>query len=411
MIADRSIQPQQCSCGGRRYHCQATAQGQTIRPRLKVLGFCDYFVEPMSGGSELVTLEVYKRFEALGIEPRVVSAVPQLKQAQWTEVRGVSTRAFPMVDLTRYIRLQVGVSPGLTRDARRVVEDFSPDVIHGSSIHFQSTLAAARLARQLDLPFVTTAHLSSVQHLATMAKLATTAYERSVGRFILETSSRVIAVSDSVAVHLNHLGVSPEKIVVVENGVDTQRFRPGDRAETRQVVFVGRLIANKGPAEALEAFARAASDGWRLLFAGDGPMRSGLERRAGELGLSDKVEFLGLVRDVAPLLGSSSILVRPSLTEGRPLAVLEAMASGMCVMISDIAPNRELVDHGRTGILVPLDDPDGWVRALQDLMQDVRGRSAMGEAAREAVSSASWEAVAERTGSVLAAVAEHRCVS
>ena len=119
---------------------------------------------------------------------------------------------------------------------------------------------------------------------------------RSIGSRILAASTKVIAVSESVAAHVIELGASPEKVVVVPNGVDTNRFRPTDERKSNQIAFVGRLVSNKGSEDALEAFAKLGRSDWQLVFVGDGPMRRRLELKASELGVGGSVQFLGARR-------------------------------------------------------------------------------------------------------------------
>ena len=106
---------------------------------------------------------------------------------------------------------------------------------------------------------MTTAHVGSIEHLPLAPRLATDAYERSIGSRILAASTKVIAVSESVAAHVIELGASPEKVVVVPNGVDTDLFRPTANRRNHQIAFVGRLVSNKGSEDALEAFAKLES--------------------------------------------------------------------------------------------------------------------------------------------------------
>jgi glycosyltransferase involved in cell wall biosynthesis len=156
----------------------------------------------------------------------------------------------------------------------------------------------------------------------------------------------------------------------------------------------------------LEAFARLGRDEWQLVFVGDGPMRRGLEARASELGITGRVRFLGTRTDIPQLLAESAIVVRPSLTEGRSLAILEAMATGACVVASDITPNRELIDDGVTGVLTPVGRPDLLAQALRRLVADESRRSAIGNAAREAALRSSWDSTASKTAAVLLEAAE-----
>jgi glycosyltransferase involved in cell wall biosynthesis len=135
-------------------------------------------------------------------------------------------------------------------------------------------------------------------------------------------------------------------------------------------------------------------------------MRRGLEARASELGITGRVRFLGTRTDIPQLLAESAIVVRPSLTEGRSLAILEAMATGACVVASDITPNRELIDDGVTGVLTPVGRPDLLAQALRRLVADESRRSAIGNAAREAALRSSWDSTASKTAAVLLEAAE-----
>ena len=213
-------------------------------------------------------------------------------------------------------------------------------------------------------------------------RLATDAYERSIGSRILAASTRVIAVSEAVAAHVIDLGAIPEKVVVVPNGVDTELFRPPEGPRSTQITFVGRLISNKRPEDALEAFARLGRDEWQLVFVGDGPMRRGLEARASELGITGRVRFLGTRTDIPQLLAESAIVVRPSLTEGRSLAILEAMATGLPVVATAVGANPDLVTHGKTGVIVPVGDDEAIAQALVGLARHPDRARAMGRAAR-----------------------------
>jgi glycosyltransferase involved in cell wall biosynthesis len=138
-----------------------------------------------------------------------------------------------------------------------------------------------------------------------------------------------------------------------------------------------------------------------LLFVGDGPMRRRLEIKASELGVSGNVQFLGARSDVPALLSRSAIVVRPSLTEGRSLTILEAMASGACVVASDIVPNRELIRHDVTGILTPVGDRVLLAEALRRLIDDAARRLSIGAAARAAILRSTWGATASKTAEVL----------
>jgi len=375
---------------------------------LRVLGFCDYFTESSSGGAEKVTAEVYSRLQAQGAQITVLSATPGGTGGA-TTVHGIPTRVVPAIDLAKLANAQVALAPRLMGTARRLVDELRPQVLHATSVHFQGSRAAALLARRRRLPLVTTGHVAAVSSLPLATRTATTLYEHTAGRFILRASSRVIAVSESVATHLRHLGAPADRTVVVHNGVDHDRFRPRPRDIDRpHVVFVGRLIENKGPADALNAFASAGIPGARLTFIGDGPMRARLEADGARLGLNGAVHFTGHLDDVSAVLGSADVLIRPSRTEGQSLAILEAMAAGVCVLASDIPANRELVDDGRSGLLATVGDVESLARRLSGLLTDHPFRDRLAAEGRQRARQHSWEVCARDTGLVLMSAAASR---
>ncbi|HEY3018930.1 MAG TPA: glycosyltransferase, partial [Solirubrobacteraceae bacterium] len=147
----------------------------------------------------------------------------------------------------------------------------------------------------------------------------------------------------------------------------------------------------------LEAIADAP--GVNCVLAGDGPMRSELERRAAELGIAERVAFLGAVdsRSVASLYAGADLLVLPSVSEASPLVVVEAMASGVPVLATRVAGVPTFVDDFRTGFLVRPGDRGELGVALRFLMRDTALRERMSERARQTAHERHpWSAVARR---------------
>ena len=181
-----------------------------------------------------------------------------------------------------------------------------------------------------------------------------------------------------------HEGVRDEQVVYVPNGVPepapadertvAEIRRQWGTAEGAKVIgMVARLYPQKDHACLLRAFAavQGRMPGTRLVLAGDGPLREGLESMARDLGVGEHVHFLGHRHDVWTLLAAMDLYVHPSLFEGMPNAVMEAMAAGKPVIASDIDGNRELITDGITGWLVRPGDPgalaDRILRALGDM--------------------------------------------
>lgn len=376
--------------------------------RLRVLAFSDYYSESSSGGAERVAREVCQRLPMLGAEVMVLTADPYAEPGVRT-VDGIPVLSVAALDLSRLSGGQVSFAPGLPARALRLVRSFRPDVLHAHSLHFQTTISAA-LCRQLrGIPLVTTAHIGSPALLRRRLRAPTVVYERTVGHYILGRSSLVIAVAPAVADHLVHLGVPRDRIEVIGNGVDLGRFA-GVRSESDRtpqepplVLFLGRLIQNKGPGTLLDALARLRAEGvaFRAAFVGEGPLRGDLERQAAGVGLSEAVTFAGHSTDVPGWLSRAALLVRPSLTEGMPLGVLEAMAGGVPVVASDIPGNAELIQHGANGLLFPSGDTVALAAMMRLALEDPAMAEGLAAAARAGVASFSWDTCAQATLRVL----------
>jgi len=251
------------------------------------------------------------------------------------------------------------------------------------------------------VPVVSTAHLGAVSSMPSRVPGAGAAFDRVVGGYIIARSDHVVAVSDSVSEHVvSHLGAAPEKVTVARNGVDRARFHPGVEVSDHpwlQVVLVGRLIATKGPLLALDAVAEARATGRdiRLQILGDGPLLSAVRRRCAEPDLLGSVEILGSVDDVERWLRRADVALRPSFTEGLPLAVLEALASGTPVICTDVAGNLDAVTDESNGLVVSVGNTAALGAALIRVHDD---RAMLARMSREAVTSAqafSWEASTE----------------
>lgn len=376
---------------------------------LRVLAWCDYFSPSSCGGSERVAMEVYRRLADGGAEVTVVTAVPSPSQ-EVEEALGLRVVSVPSTDLSRLLGGQVALSPRLFARMSQIADTVQPHVMHANGLHFQTSLAAALLQRRRRLPLVTTAHIGALHFLGPGLRLPTAVHERTIGRFILRRSARAIAVGPSVADHLITLGMAGDTIDVVANGVDHRRFFPAAVAGKRPVPvvhFVGRLIANKGPHLLVDALARLRDEGVevRAEFVGDGPLRRRLQGVVRTRSLSDSVAFVGAVTDVADRLRRTDVLVRPSLTEGMPLAVLEAMASGVCVVASAVPGNADLVRHGDNGLLFPPGDVGRLTGALRLVVQDANTRARLAAAGHRCSLAYSWDATAATTGRILARVA------
>jgi sugar transferase (PEP-CTERM/EpsH1 system associated) len=222
---------------------------------------------------------------------------------------------------------------------------------------------------------------------------------------------RFTTVSSDLAGWLGStVGIAPNKIEVLMNGVDVERFRPGpvDRRaalpaipETAVVVgTVGRLDPVKGHRTLVDAVARLQAVVTRpvhLVIVGDGPERPALDGQIRAAGLGDVVHLVGERQDVPTLLRAFDIFCLPSLAEGISNTVLEAMATGLPVVATAVGGNGELVAEGATGSLVTAGDPDALAAGLKPLAEDAHLRRRWGAVARDrACASFSLEAMVRR---------------
>ena len=174
------------------------------------------------------------------------------------------------------------------------------------------------------------------------------------------------------------------------------------------VTYLGRLSAEKGPRFLVEAWGQVAGrhPGWRLRLVGNGPEERAVRAQVGGLATgSDRVDIVPPVADAEAELRSASLLVLPSLTEGLPLALAEAMAMGLpCVATDCSAGVRLLTEDGAAGLLVPRADAGALAGALDSLMSDDGRRSDLGSRARAAVSPYRAETVIDEWERMIAAV-------
>ena len=224
---------------------------------------------------------------------------------------------------------------------------------------------------------------------------------RTLERVLARMTTKLIAVSPEVRDDLVGLGVAPaSKFAVIRLGIELdQRVGSinGSRAETRRVLglsgdpfvvgWVGRMTAVKRTdlvVRTLRALVDRGVDA-RLLLVGDGPDRDGLERLAHDLGVIKRCLFLGYQEDVARFYDAIDALLLPSVNEGTPVSVIEALAARRPAVATRVGGTPDVIRDGVDGFLVDPDDPDELAARLAELAGDAPRRAAMGEAGRARV--------------------------
>ena len=207
-------------------------------------------------------------------------------------------------------------------------------------------------------------------------------------RLAYKFATRVVANSPAAAAILRTEGVPSRAVVMIPNGVDASAFlEKTDRPDVRTVITVANLRPEKNHETLIAAAAQLASScpNLRYQIVGEGSRRAVLEKLAAKHGVSDIVEFLGHRDDVPALLAAADIFVLPSRSEAFPNGAIEAMAAGLPVVASAVGGLLDLIETGRTGILVPPSDPEPLAVAIRSLYDDPQRAREMGREARHEV--------------------------
>lgn len=335
-----------------------------------------------------------------GAERQLAALAPLLRE------RGIDvhilTRRYPglaaeeIIDGTPVYRLPIPgpkavASLSFTLMALAQLWRLRPDVIHAHELLSPTTTAVAA-KRLLKIPIVAKVlrggKLGDVDKLQTraggMQRLAS--FRGNVDAFI--------TISHEIDYELAELGIPRTKRPFIPNGVDTARFRPIAAPEKQNLrhklalpagpiaVFSGRLAPEKRVDQLIDLWPtiRTKHADALLLILGTGDEADKLMAQAG-----DGVRFAGRVDDVAPYLKAADLFLLPSATEGLSNALLEAMASGLPAIVTNVGGAPDLIEHQQSGWLIPPDQPIALQDGLQCLLGDSNMRTALGQKARRRV--------------------------
>ncbi len=330
------------------------------------------------GGISNYILSLSDALKQKGIECVVVSAGGDLEYE--LRKRGIPHR-------TLNIRTKFEFSPKVLLSIFKLVQiirDENIDIIHAHTR--VSQVAASYASRITGVPYVTTCHGFFKKRL----------------RVIFDTwGLKVIAISDAVKMHLEKdLGVNKDRIEVIYNGVDINRFTKDYPKEEIDLIkkslgfkggpiigTIGRLSPVKGQRLLIEALKdiilrREDAEG---LIVGDGPEERSLKSLTKSLGLDESIHFVHSDYDTHKFLSIMDIFVFPSVKEGLGIALLEALASGKACIASDVGGIRNIIKDGLNGILVPVGDISGIQDAILNLLANKELRNKMGQIGRELV--------------------------
>ena len=262
----------------------------------------------------------------------------------------------------------------------RVCREFKPDVLvaHGFSEHLWGRYAGLLAG----VP-----HLVHVEH---NTRERYTGWRLAQTRWLAKRTDRIVGCSEGVRQVLLDMGMPPERTIAIANGIRVEPFVDADAQtfseRTPGIVMVARFSKQKDHATLLRAVALLRDRGLtpQVLLAGGGKARhrAPLEALAGQLGIAEQVQFLGVHRDVPGLLMRHQICVLSTHYEGMPLALIEGMAAGCAVVGSAVSGVREVIHEGIDGRLVPEGDAGALADVLQALFENPDDSAQLAAAAR-----------------------------
>lgn len=267
----------------------------------------------------------------------------------------------------------------LVERARRVCEKYDVDVWHAHD--YKTNLLGLLVARRRPMKLVTTCH-------GWVERTWRTALYYQVDRLTLRCYERVVAVSADIESKCRQLGVASDRLVLIENAIDTEQYSRrqaisaakrvlGWKADQPVIGAVGRLSHEKGFDLLIRAVAQMNASGQevKLVIAGGGPEQAALEGLIRELGVERQVQLLGFQSDLIPIYEAMDIYVLSSRREGLPNVLLEAMALGVPVVATRVAGVPGLLEDRVNGLLVDAGDVPQLVGAASRLLGDTALRS------------------------------------
>ncbi len=337
------------------------------------------------GGPEKTILTSPKFLRPLGYEMVCAYLHPPNDPGFEHLVRRADASGAPLVSVPDRGPLDFGV----VRQLLRICRERNVEIWHGHD--YKTNALGLALARLHPMRLVTTLH-GWVERTT-----RTPAYFR-IDKLCLPFYERVYAVSADLADAAREARVRPSRVVTLENGIDLGDYRRTLSAREAKAALglppdslvvggVGRLSAEKAFAALVASVAELVRRGVdaRLAIVGEGNERANLERQIGESGLGGRVTLAGFQRDVRPYFQAFDAFALPSLREGLPNALLEAMAFGVPSVASRIAGIPKVIADGVDGVLIEPGDAGQLTGALAGLLGDPHKRAAMGAAARATV--------------------------
>ncbi len=369
-------------------------------------------IEAGCGGAEIVAYQLGKNMAAAGNDVTLVADVNPVdfQATSGLHIVPLGGRVAAMVrrlpgGLPRWMLQHLLGNLAVTRKVRKILRA-EGDLY--AIIHTHGALATILIKWRTKTPIVYTEHDStpwSCRYRRWYERWIRKIVYRLVNVTAFKRADRVVTNFEQQANEIvERWKLPPLKVQVISNGTDVDVFhplRPGvSRARERHgfdryCLFVGSLIPRKSPDLLLEAVAEASVP---CVFAGDGPMRAKLKRRAQQLGISDRVAFLGNVppNELGAIYAEADLLVLPTVSDTSPLVALEAMACGTPVLATRVSGLPSMIEDWKTGFLVKPGDVGQLAMGIRFMTGDAKLRRRMGKNGQKRVRDFLWPAITDQ---------------
>lgn len=360
---------------------------------------------PVVGGAERQAEKLAVALAAIGCSVTILTPRLDPDSPESERINEVTIERFPLTDLSRRFPVPGVAIVNIPYIVWQIVRAVGPrlkraDVLHCHLASLQ-TAAAALAGRMARVPVLCKAATAS--HQSDLGEIRKTGATGGLVAWFVRTFVETwVATTAAVEAALIRAGVEPGNIVRIPNGVDLpnepQTTRGADRVAS--FLYMGRLSANTGRdvPTLVKAFDRVATihPGIELAIVGGGELLEETRQLAESCAARDRIHLPGFDQP-EKWLAWADCFVLPSRREGLSNALLEAMAAGLSCIANDIPPNREVLDEGRAGVLVPVEDCDALEAAMRDMIEDVGKARRFAQIAKErAARCYSIKAVADR---------------
>ncbi|WP_080504299.1 glycosyltransferase family 4 protein [Haloarcula amylolytica] len=361
---------------------------------------CSDHLPPSDGGVEQVVQKLALHLVDHGFSVGVFTLDDGTGEFDLADIPDISFYTSSGVDLTNKVGLQSMLSVSALREFGHVLRDFQPDIVHTHNRFFYTSALAAAYSVRANYKLVTTVHLGDIGMISGVGGAAARVFEQTISRFIISQSDQVICVSAAAELITQSLGA--DRTEVIRNAVDIKEFSPVP-TEKKSLLYIGRLVRNNGIQDLLSALPGLLEThpDATIHIVGSGPMEENVYEMIQAEGISESVTVYNFVEDISEMYDIASVFCRPSYSEGLPLTMLEAMASGVPPVVTEIAGVPEVVTDGESGVLLEPGRPDEIEREISILFKNNELRKQLSRNARRYVAeNLTWKRRAKKVMNV-----------